>query len=136
FNVTHADIEEASSRDSSLLGPVAETVAVLGAMVIVAYAYVFLVKPGHMASSYLLAFGFVLLRLLPLLNQVYSLQGNILYMGGGIREVERWMKALEHRSRPFGDIELKSVRHAIRFRDVSYTYPNGNLALTDIEFDI
>ena len=40
--------------------------AVIGAMVIVACAYIFLVRPGHMLSSYLLWYGFVLLRLLPL----------------------------------------------------------------------
>lgn len=136
FNVTHAGIEEASMRHGSLLTPIAETVAVTGAMIIVGCAYFLLVRPGHMLNSYLLAFGFILLRLLPLLNQIYSLQGTVLYMAGGIREVERWMKSLDHSPRRVGALEFTAVREAMRFRSVSYTYPNGTPALTDIEFEI
>jgi len=132
----HAGIEEASMRHSSLLTPIAETVAVTGAMIIIGCAYVFLVRPGHMLNSYLLAFGFILLRLLPLLNQLYSLQGNILYMAGGIREVERWMKSLDPEPRAFGGTEFTGVAESFRFQHVSYTYPNGTQALTDIDFAI
>ena len=60
-----------------MLLPLVETLAVIGAMAIVATAYVFFVRPGHMLSSYLLGYGFVLLRLLPLLNSLYSQQGNL-----------------------------------------------------------
>lgn len=136
FNEMQAANEEASARHSGLLAPIAETIAVLGAMIIVACAYIFLVKPGLMLNSYLLAFGFILLRLLPLLNQIYSLQGNILYMAGGIREVERSMKSLESSRRPFGQAMFDGVRETLRFELVSYTYPNGTHALTDVEFEI
>ena len=74
-----------------VLFPLTETLAVVGAMVIVACAYIFFVRPGHMLSSYLLAYGFMLLRLLPLLNQLYGLQGHLLYLAGGIREVQVWL---------------------------------------------
>ena len=136
FIQMHAGIEEASMRHSSLLTPIAETVAVAGAMIIVGCAYVFLVRPGYMLNSYLLAFGFILLRLLPLLNQLYSLQGNVLYMAGGIREVERWMKSLDYAPIPFGATEFRGVHAGFRFEHVSYAYPNSTQALTDIEFEI
>jgi ATP-binding cassette, subfamily B, bacterial MsbA len=132
----HAGIEEASMRHSSLLTPIAETVAVTGAMIIVGCAYVFLVRRGYMLNSHLLAFGFILLRLLPLLNQLYSLQGNILYMAGGIREVERWMKTLDPAPGAFGKSEFRGVQEGFRFQRVSYSYPNGTQALTDVEFEI
>ena len=76
---------------SSLLFPLTETLAVVGAMLIVCCAYVFFVRPGYMLSSYLLAYGFMLLRLLPLLNQLYGLQGHLLYLAGGVREVQVWL---------------------------------------------
>ena len=136
FNRMQAGNEEASARHSGLLGPIAETVAVLGAMIIVTCAYFFLVRPGYMLNSYLLAFGFILLRLLPLLNQIYSLQGNVLYMAGSIREVERWMKSLDHSPRTFGKIEFEGVRESIRFQNVSYTFSNGTQALSNVEFEI
>ena len=81
-----------SSRALSLLFPLTETLAVLGAMAIVVSAYVFFVRPGLMLSSYLLTYGFVLLRLLPLLNQLYGFQGHLLYLAGGIREVHQWLQ--------------------------------------------
>ena len=136
FITMHAAVEEASMRHGSLLTPIAETVAVTGAMIIVGCAYVFLVRPGHMLNSHLLAFGFILLRLLPLLNQIYSIQGNVLYMAGGIREVERWMKTLKPAPSSFGHSEFKGVRKEFRFERVSYTYPNGTIALRDVEFEV
>ena len=47
----HAGVEEDSMRHSSLLTPIAETVAVTGAMIIVGCAYIFLVRPGYMLNS-------------------------------------------------------------------------------------
>ena len=66
-NNAQAASDEETTR-ASLLFPLVETLGVIGAMVIVACAYIFFVRPGHMLSSYLLGYGFVLLRLLPLLN--------------------------------------------------------------------
>lgn len=136
FVEMHAGVEELSMRHSSLLTPIAETVAVTGAMIIIGAAYVFLVRPGYMLNSYLLAFGFILLRLLPLLNQLYSLQGTVLYMAGGIREVERWITTLTPAPMKFGDADFSGVRDEIRFENVSYTYPNGTDALTNVSFEI
>ena len=79
------------TRAHGLLLPVTETLAVIGAMIIVACAYIFFVRPGLMLSSYLLGYGFVLLRLIPLMNTLYSMQGHLFYVAGGIREVERWL---------------------------------------------
>jgi ATP-binding cassette, subfamily B, bacterial MsbA len=132
----HAAVEEASMRHSSLLTPIAETVAVTGAMIIIGSAYIFLVRPGFMLNSYLLAFGFILLRLLPLLNQLYSLQGNVLYMAGGLREVERWMNTLPPAPMNFGEVEFKGVRDEITFANVSFTYPNGTTALVNVDLQI
>ena len=56
-----ARAEERSTHASSLLFPLTETLAVVGAMLIVCCAYIFFVRSGHMLSSYLLAYGFMLL---------------------------------------------------------------------------
>jgi subfamily B ATP-binding cassette protein MsbA len=113
-----------------------ETLAVAGAMVIVTCAYVFLVRPGHMLSSYLLAYGFVLLRLLPLLNQLYGLQGHLLYLAGGSREVQSWLDRPVYPARPFGAVEFTALHREIRFEDVAYEYPNGHRALVDVAFTV
>ena len=91
LNNAQAGAEERSAEALSLLFPITETLAVVGGMVIVTCAYIFLVRPGYMLSSYLLAYGFILLRLLPLLNQLYGLHGHLAYLAGGIHEVKTWL---------------------------------------------
>jgi subfamily B ATP-binding cassette protein MsbA len=135
-NVAQAGAEESSARASSLLFPLTETLAVAGAMVIVTCAYVFFVRPGHMLSSYLLAYGFVLLRLLPLLNQLYGFQGHLLYLAGGSREVQSWLDRPVYPQRPFGAFEFAGLQRDLRFEDVSYDYPNGHRALSGVSFPV
>ena len=136
LSAAQAGAEERSTHASSLLFPLTETLAVVGAMLIVCCAYIFLVRPGHMLSSYLLAYGFMLLRLLPLLNQLYGLQGHLLYLAGGVREVQVWLDTPVYPSRPFGARPYTPLRHVIHFEHLSYTYPNGAVALQDVDFTV
>jgi ABC-type multidrug transport system fused ATPase/permease subunit len=136
INQAQAATDEATSRAHGLLFPVAETLAVIGAMVIVACAYVFLVRPGHMLSSYLLWYGFVLLRLLPLTNTLYSMQGHLFYVAGGIREVDRWLSTPVYPERPFGSREFTGLRDGLRLEQVFFTYGTGTEALKDVTFEV
>ncbi len=136
LNTRQASAEERSAEALSLVFPITETLAVAGAMVIVSAAYVFLVRPGHMLSSYLLAYGFILLRLLPLLNQLYQLHGHLTYLGGGITEVETWLETPHFPQRPFGERRFEGLRRELRFERVGFTYPNGRIALEEIDFAV
>jgi ATP-binding cassette, subfamily B, bacterial MsbA len=136
MNAAQAAAEEQSARASSMLFPLTETLAVTGAMAIVTCAYVFFVRTGIMLSSYLLAYGFVLLRLLPLLNQLYGLQGHLLYLAGGLREVQTWLETPVFPTRPFGNRRFTGVVDDLRFEHVTYRYPNGALALDDVSFGV
>jgi subfamily B ATP-binding cassette protein MsbA len=135
-NAEQASTDEKTTRAIGLLFPLTETLAVIGAMAVVACAYIFFVRPGHMLSSYLFFYGFVLLRLVPLLNTVYSMQGHLFYVSGGIREVERWLSTPVFPERPFGDVEFAGLRTALRFEEVGYTYDTGTVALSDVTFDV
>lgn len=129
-------VDEQGIRLGALFHPLAEVIAVGGAIGIVALAYFLFVRPQVMLSSHLLGFGFILLRLLPLLNQMYSLQGHVIYMVGGVKEVERWLDSPQHPHRPYGDEIFSGVRESIRFETVSYTYPNGTEALKEVSFEL
>ncbi len=135
-NELQARMEEAGTRSGSMVGPIAETMAVSGAILMVGGAYVFLVREGLMVQSALFTFGFVLLRLLPLVNQLYTVQGFVFHMLGSVREVDRWMASPQHPKRPFGEIVGPRVQKAIRFENVGYVYPNGTRALEGISFEI
>ena len=136
LNVEQARADERASRASSLLFPLTETLAVSGGMVIVAAAYAFLVRPGVMLASHLLAYGFVLLRLLPLLNQLYGLQGHFMYLAGGIREVERWLRTPLFPVRPFGTAAVQGLRSELRVESLSYRYSSGTPALDGVDFRV
>jgi subfamily B ATP-binding cassette protein MsbA len=135
-NVAQAASDETMTRAQSMLLPLAETVGVIGAMTIVSCAYIFFVRPGHMLSSYLLSYGFVLLRLLPLLNTLYSMQGHLFYVAGGIREVDRWLSTPTYPVRPFGSSTFSGLRDALRIEQVRYVYETGTVALDDVSFDV
>jgi subfamily B ATP-binding cassette protein MsbA len=134
LNQAQASAEERSAEALSLLFPITETLAVAGAMVIVTCAYIFLVRPGHMLSSYLLAYGFVLLRLLPLMNQLYGLHGHLSYLGGGIREVKTWLDTPYFPDRPFGPVEFTGLERSLAFERLGFRYPNGTVALDEVDF--
>jgi subfamily B ATP-binding cassette protein MsbA len=136
LNDAQAKAEERSHHALALLFPVTETVAVIGAMVIVAVAYIFWVKPGRMLSSYLLGYGFVLLRLLPLLYQLYGMQGHLLYLAGGIREVRKWLDTPIFPERPFGSRRFIGVERGLAFEHVSFRYGEKAPALSDVSFEV
>ena len=135
-NEAQARAEERASRTGFLLVPLSETIAVAGAMVIVGCAYYFFVRPGLMLSSYLLGFGFILLRTLPLLNQLYGLQGHLIFLARGVAEVLKWLGAPIHPQQPFGTEKFAGLKEGIRFEHVSYVYPSGRTGLQDVSFTI
>lgn len=134
LNKAQADAEERSAEALSLVFPMTETLAVIGAMIIVTCAYIFWVRPGHMLSSYLLAFGFILLRVLPLMNQLYGLHGHLAYLAGGIHEVKAWLDTPHFPERPFGSVPFTGVNSELRFEHVGFRYPDGRAALEDVDF--
>jgi ATP-binding cassette, subfamily B, bacterial MsbA len=136
LNKAQAAAEERSAEALSLLFPMTETLAVIGAMAIVTCAYIFLVRPGYMLSSYLLAYGFILLRLLPLLNQLYGLHGHLAYLAGGIHEVKAWLGTPHFPERAFGTAAFTEIQRELRFEHVGYRYPDGRVALEDIDFSV
>jgi ATP-binding cassette, subfamily B, bacterial MsbA len=135
-NLAQASSEEEMTRAHGMLSPLTETLGVVGAMTVVSCAYVFFVRPGHMLSSYLLWYGFVLLRLLPLLNTLYSMQGHLFYVAGGIREVERWLSTPIYPERPFGTVDFPGLRETLRLEGLGYTYGTGTEALCDVDFEV
>lgn len=133
-NVKQAETEERVAKHNALLSPLAETVAVTGAMLIVALAYWFFVSTSKMLPSHLAGFGFILLRLLPLVNQVYGLLGTLVYLAPGVREVDKWLTTPDFPQREYGDQKFQTVGQSIQFENLSYTYENGTEALKNVSF--
>jgi subfamily B ATP-binding cassette protein MsbA len=135
-NRDQAAADERIARQHFLIVPLTETVAVAGAMAIVGCAYFFFVRSGHMLSSHLLGFGFILIRLLPLLNQLYGIHGQIVYLAEGVREVEAWLNRMRPVNPPHGELEFRGVRQAIEFDRVTFDYAAERAGVSEVSFAI
>jgi len=136
INDQNARMDERALRASALLYPMTETLGVAGAMFIVAAAHVLWVESNAMPVEALLGFALILLRLLPLLNQLYGLQGHLFYLSGSVAEVDRWLKAPSYPVESFGNRSISEVRSGIQFDRTSFAYPNGAEALKEVSFDV
>ena len=131
-----ASAVETYSRAVAELPAVIECLAVMGAMMLMTSAYWMLVVPGHMTAVELSGFGLFLLRLMPLVTRVYGAQGNLIYLASSVREVTRWLEMPIFPDRPFGSTTIDALRQGIEIRDLSFAYPDGSQALTDVSFTI
>jgi subfamily B ATP-binding cassette protein MsbA len=80
-------------------------------------------------------YGFVLLRLLPLMNTLYSMQGSLHHMASGIREVERWLETPVFPVRAFGSVPFTGLRSQLTLDCVGFSYASGTPALREISFE-
>jgi len=136
LNSKQAEVELQAARKGALVHPLAETIGVSGGIVMVACAYLVFVRSKVMLSSHLFGFGLVMLRLLPLLNQMYALYGQLSYLAGGVREVERWLDSPQYPLHSFGTRDLVRLEQGIRLEDIDYAYPNGTQALKGVNIEI
>jgi subfamily B ATP-binding cassette protein MsbA len=139
FNETSSGIAAAERRATRIAGgmtPITEVLGVGGAMAILIGTYHLLIVPGRMPSEDLLFLGFLLIRLLPLVGQLHGFMGQLAYNFAGLKEVMRWLKIDPYPVRPFGTLPFASVTGGVRFRDVTFRYPNGKLALDRVSFDV
>ena len=131
-----AEVERRASVLGALTAPVSEILAVMGAMVLVWGAYAILIPYGRITGPLLGAVGFILIRTLPLLNQLYGILGQLSYASGGMREIFVWLDLPVFPARPFGDQTFDRIRSGVRIEGLGYRYPNGTVALEDIHLEI
>ncbi|HEY1173911.1 MAG TPA: ABC transporter ATP-binding protein [Verrucomicrobiae bacterium] len=133
-NLKQAATDEKVSRYNAMMSPLGEVIAVMGAMAIVGLAYWFFVSTGKMRAPHLMAYGFILLRLLPLVNQIYGLLGTLVFLAPGVREVETWLTAPDFPQKSFGDSKFTDVKKEICFENLGFTYENGTEAIKNVSF--
>jgi subfamily B ATP-binding cassette protein MsbA len=129
-------VEFQGSFLQSLMTPIAESVVVAGAMLIITGAYVLLIQQGKLSPNELMVIGLVLIRLLPLVNQLNGVIGQLNWSAGGVKEALRWIDVGQFPARAFGPKEFTGVRHGLRLENVGFTYPNGTVALRDVSLEI
>ena len=95
-----------------------------------------MVERGAMPADQLMTFGLVLMRLLPMVNQLNSLQATLIYQGTSLVALEKWLSLAVYPERPFGSRAFEGVRDAIVFDRVGLTYETGKEALRGVSFRV
>ena len=129
-------VEEQATRVIGLSLPVAETTAVGSGMLLLGLANMTLVQPGHLPPNVLFTFCLYLLRMLPTVAQIQSVLANLVYLGGGMREIVQWLSLPQFPRRPFGTRTLSGIQSEIRFEGVCFEYGDGTKALSNVSFTV
>lgn len=133
---THAKLEARTAQLTNLSFGVNETLAAAGAMTVTAFAHHFMLQRGQLSMGEFVAFGLGLVRLLPVLNQLHSLQSGLLAVTGSAEKVTDWLKAPREPRRPHGTIPLTRLERGIELEEVTFRYDNGAKALDGVSCTI
>ncbi|MBN9690546.1 MAG: ABC transporter ATP-binding protein [Verrucomicrobia bacterium] len=139
FDQMNWEVAEADRRGtllSNALMPISETIALAGAMLLLVGAYGLLIQQGKLGATQLMLIGFVLIRTLPLMNQISAMFGQLTFNSSGVREALRWLQTPTFPSHPFGKKPFEGLRHSIQFEKLGFKFPNGKEALIDIDLKI
>ena len=128
--------EDRVASISSLVKPLADSLAstILIAMVVVAFH--FFISKGDLQTSSLLAFMFVLFRMMPLVSQVNGGRENISRFQGSISNIQELLKKDDKPYLNNGNLKFKELRQGINFSGVSFGYEPHNLILQNINLAI
>ncbi|MDJ0594194.1 MAG: ABC transporter ATP-binding protein [Pleurocapsa sp. MO_226.B13] len=121
---------------SALVKPLADSLAstILIAMVIVAFH--FLISKGGLQTSSLLAFMFVLFRMMPLVSQVNGARENLSRFQGSVNNIQELLKNDDKPYLSNGNLKFPGLQQEINFSSVSFGYEPNNLILKDINLTI
>ncbi len=132
---TQAEADERYARLAGLLQPLLEVLA--GAAVLaILLAASRLTDQGLLEPDQLLTFGLVLMRLLPIINQLNNYQVALLYHGASLSSLQSWFALPTYPERPFGQRTFEGLRKGLRFESVGLTYETGRAALNDVSFEV
>jgi subfamily B ATP-binding cassette protein MsbA len=128
--------EERVASISSLVYPIADAVASNILILMVVIAFSFMISEGNLEVSSLLAFMFVLFRMMPLVGQVNAMRENLSRFQGSINDIQ---KLLRRDDKPYldnGSLKFSGLKQGINFSGVDFGYESNNLILKEIELSI
>lgn len=136
LNEKNAYALESGMRTSAAVTAMSEVMAVAGSMTVIGCAVAWLVGPGLLRGELVLGYALVLLRLQPVVNQLYGLYGQVAHLSSSPANVSRWLEQPHYPERPFGTAAFQRIGESVEVRDLTFSYPNGTLALDSVSFRI
>jgi subfamily B ATP-binding cassette protein MsbA len=117
---------------SELLKPLAEGVASTILIVIVTTSFIMLVQGGELRSSSLLAFMFVLFRMMPLVSLVNSSVGRFNSYQGALNNIQQLLRSDDKVYLENGTIAFTGLKESIDFISVYFGYEENESVLHNI----
>ncbi len=128
--------EDQVAAISASISPLAEGAASTILIVMVVVAFNLLISRGGLETASLLAFMFVLFRMMPLVSQVNSLVENLSRFQGSIYNIQELLKTKDKPYLDNGNLQFKGLQQAIDFSLVDFGYESSKLVLKDINLKI
>ena len=139
FYIASNDIVKAEERVasiSSLVYPLADAVASNILIVMVVIAFNSMISQGSLQVSSLLAFMFVLFRMMPLVGQVNAMRENLSRFQGSIDDIQKLLRSDDKPYLNNGSLKFSGLKQGINFSLVDFGYEPNNLVLKDIKLSI
>ena len=128
--------EERVASIASLVYPIADAVASNILIVMVVIAFSFMISEGSLQVSSLLAFMFVLFRMMPLVGQVNAMRENLSRFQGSIDNIRQLLRTDNKPYLHNGSLKFSGLQHGINFSLVDFGYEANSLVLKDIDLNL
>ena len=128
--------EDKVASISALVKPLAEGVASTNLIVMVLVAFNLFISKGNLPTSSLLAFMFVLFRMMPLVAQVNGARENLGRFQGSINNIQELLRTNDKPYLDNGYQQFQGLKQGISFLSVNFGYESNELVLRDINLTI
>lgn len=130
------DAERKTITSQALVGPLSEGAVTLMMLGMLVLSFSVLIPNGHLQSASLLTFLFVLVRLIPVSNQVSNARAKLSALAGSMENIKNLLQQEDKHYLPDGHIPFPLLRSCIEFAAVDFSYDGVEPVLQEISFTI
>jgi len=133
---TSREIVSDTATRGARVYPITQVVSITAVMIVVIVAYQFFIAPGYLSTAAFLAFMFVLMRMLPILQSINTNRAQWSVYRGALDDVAALVDPSDKPYLPNGSKSLESFSDTIEVRNVSFGYEPGQTVLKDVSLSI
>ncbi|AGY58638.1 ABC transporter ATP-binding protein [Gloeobacter kilaueensis] len=124
------------ARKQNVIDPLTEWATLGVAMIILVSSYNLLIARGLLATSELLLFMLVLVRIIPVTKKINTARGYIQENLSAFAQVAAGLELPEEQRDQPGQIVFTGLRESIVFRDVDFSYTGRSKVLTGFDLEV
>jgi ATP-binding cassette, subfamily B, bacterial MsbA len=121
---------------TSLVRPLAESVSTTALILMIIFAFTVFVSNGTLQIASLLTFFFVLLRLIPIFQEINLIRAQINFFKGAADNIKNLLKTDDKPYLKNGAIAFSGLKQSINFVSVDFSYNSRESVLKNITLNI